>query len=644
MRAFDSPGVWLYSKKPSAPLKMKTKDGRLVEWDPDFKLGLIVTFWNDNSCGANGAPAENKYALKLHFGGSKHLIDGSNVICQHSEKSRTDVRFKARCYLRVCVPKSVADLSSPAKKIQEITRGESDLQVASPSRLQKHENSVGDVQSNVLSSRSAGESAAQDIIGLLPMTEIQRRLHRHDRGAKKEFLRHLSYFITNALSQNEESSDEECDRSLGQGEDDEITANPHHKRARNKGTGGVRNLSGAHEALLLRCLQLASEFEDDISDNESKRDFKCVNDEIERIRSTHDSRTDDAFEVASSIQIQPSEHLYGGMEPEVRLEEANLKLYDDYDFCVSKMRSLHVEEDDGTSVTIDSQYVNLVAFAYDAFSCFSLQLYSLLFALDRSWEEFKERFAAAKIDIGETGKPKISSLESNLANKQGSTALLIAFVDKVKETVKSINIVDKSPAVIQGKAADAAVSNPFSKVTNEVQKGLKDTSDNIAWGSAQAQYNIASIAGKAGPPIKPYLSLKEEQKARMTALFKAVDPNKLEIIDKLVEKRGQLKGVIGFRKDGFDQMWKSYKQRWGAEAIKKAFDKVEEKKKMFYRLKTLALFAAADLPMDGPEIDVLMEKYSGKYDDMYKFWVTTKKFDAYAIAAAHANALKNIER
>ena len=264
--------------------------------------------------------------------------------------------------------------------------------------------------------------------------------------------------------------------------------------------------------------------------------------------------------------------------------------------------------------------------------------------MDRSWEQFKERFAAAKIDIEESQDLKMSPVVNELANKQNSMAVLITFVDKLKETIKAANYGDQTRDSSRGKAAHAAASNRFSKATNEVQKGLKDTSENIAWGAAQAQYNLASIAGNAGPPIQSFMSPEQEQRARMVGLFKAVDPKKLELIDKLVEKRGKMKGVIGFRKNGFDQMWKSYKQKWGAEAIKIAFETVEEKKKMFYRLKTLALFAAADLPIDGPEIDGLMKKYSGKYDDMYKLWVSTKKFDPFAIAAAHADALELLDK
>lgn len=264
--------------------------------------------------------------------------------------------------------------------------------------------------------------------------------------------------------------------------------------------------------------------------------------------------------------------------------------------------------------------------------------------MDRSWDQFKERFAAAETDIEDSCNRKVSPIENELANKQNSMAVLITFVDTIKETIKAVNIADNTRDANRGKAAYAAASNPFSKATNEVLKGLKDTSKNIAWGAAQAQYNLASIAGNAGPPIQSFMSPEQEQRARMLVLFKAVDPNKLELIDKLVEKRGKMNGVIGFRKNGFDQMWKSYKQKWGAEAIKIAFETVEEKKKVFYRLKTLALFAAADLPIDGPEIDGLMKKYSGKYDDMYKLWVSTKKFDPCAIAAAHADALEILDK
>lgn len=323
---------------------MKTKDDRVVTWDPDFNLGPIVNFRNESGTGAS--LEENKHALKLHFGGSKHLIDGYDVICLHSEKSRTDARFKARCYIRVCVSADATDLSSPAEKIEDASACNPGLQVPNLSRQQRRECTAGNDQSNAIPSgitREGGandlsSSTAQEVFSLIPVPEIRQRLQGHNRGAKKEILRHLSSFIMNALSQNEASSDEECERSLGQDKGDESAADVHRKRARK---GRAAGMSGAHEALLRRCLELASEFEESLSDDESKRDFKCVNDEIERIRNEHD--------------IQPSEDLFGDIEPDDRLGESNLKLYDDDDICVTKMRNLHVEGGDERSLDIDLQ-------------------------------------------------------------------------------------------------------------------------------------------------------------------------------------------------------------------------------------------------------------------------------------------------
>jgi len=338
---------------------MRTKDDRVVTWDPDFNLGLIVNFRNES--GTSASLEENKHALKLHFGGSKHLIDGYDVICLHSEKSRTDVRFKARCYIRVCVSTDATDCASPAEKSMTISARNPYSKVPNLSRQQRCEGTAGDDQSNAIPSGTTREgganglssSTAEEVFGLIPMHEIRQRLQRHDRGAKKEILQHLSSFIMNALSQNDESGDEECERSLGQDKGDESAADVHRKRAR-KGSAGV---SGAHEALLRKCLELASEFEESLSDGESKRDFKCVNDEIERIRNKHENRDENSVpDLALSLtSIQPSEDIYGDEELDDRLGESDLKLYDDYDLCMSKMRNLHVEEGDERSLDIDSQ-------------------------------------------------------------------------------------------------------------------------------------------------------------------------------------------------------------------------------------------------------------------------------------------------
>jgi hypothetical protein len=253
--------------------------------------------------------------------------------------------------------------------------------------------------------------------------------------------------------------------------------------------------------------------------------------------------------------------------------------------------------------------------------------------------------AAAAIHLGDLEDQKLSLSKEMPEDKQVSMAGMIGFRDKLKEKIGSVRFTEKPFDVVRTfeKAAGDA-KKPFDKAATDVQKGFQTTSENIAWGAAQAHYRAALMTGIAGPPVEPFMSKEQEQRARMAALFKAVDPSKLEILDELVEKRKVSKNAFGFRKNGFDQMWKSYKQKFGAKAVDDAFKKVKEEQKGFYRAKTLALFAAANPPGNLPEVDSLMAKHDGKYDEMFKLWVSTKKFDTQAIAVAHATAMQQIEK
>jgi len=92
----------------------------------------------------------------------------------------------------------------------------------------------------------------------------------------------------------------------------------------------------------------------------------------------------------------------------------------------------------------------------------------------------------------------------------------------------------------------------------------------------------------------------------------------------------------------FDHMWVSYEQKWGIEAVEKAFAKVQAKKKGFYRAKMTALLAHNE-PDELEGVDELMAKHAGNYDQMFRRWVEVKKFDTRAVAVAHSEAMKEIE-
>lgn len=135
-------------------------------------------------------------------------------------------------------------------------------------------------------------------------------------------------------------------------------------------------------------------------------------------------------------------------------------------------------------------------------------------------------------------------------------------------------------------------------------------------------------------PTQPFMTEYQEERARMIELFKAVNPAKLAILDELAEKRKSCP-------NGFDQMWLSYKQKWGTEAVERAFSKVRKKKRDFYRAKMVALFAA-NQPGKLKEVDDLMAKHSGNYDRMFNRWVEIKKFDSREVTDAHNKAMKEV--
>ena len=153
----------------------------------------------------------------------------------------------------------------------------------------------------------------------------------------------------------------------------------------------------------------------------------------------------------------------------------------------------------------------------------------------------------------------------------------------------------------------------------------------------QAQENFTlpnSPSGEYCEPFQPFMTKVQEERARMVALFEAVSPGKLVILNELVEKHA--------RENGFDQMWVSYQQKWGAAAVENARAKVRKRSEVFYRAKMVALFAV-NQPDDLQEIDELIAKHAGNYDQMFKQWVEFKKFDICAVAAAHSKALEEVE-
>jgi hypothetical protein len=211
---------------------------------------------------------------------------------------------------------------------------------------------------------------------------------------------------------------------------------------------------------------------------------------------------------------------------------------------------------------------------------------------------------------------------------------------KITERLKLKEIGSAIGAVLM--AAD--VDN--SKVQRDMTKALRKAKQ-TTWTveRAMAPARTAAQAETEGQkalfeaksePFEPFMNKKQEQRARMVTLFDAVSPSKLVILDKLFNKRNE-------REDGFDQMWKSYRQKRGAQSVEEAFSKVRCEKKKFYRAKMVALFEA-NQPGKLPDVDFLMAKHEGKYDQMFKRWVETKKFNTQAVSAAHIKAMQQLKR
>jgi len=110
--------MWLFKRNPSASLRgVKLPSGLVADWDPEFPMGLAIVV----PSGAEISDDENAYAYRMHFGGRRNLLDDSNVIFLHSEKSRTDKRIKARCYFKICIrAKAACDPDTYGNEMPEI--------------------------------------------------------------------------------------------------------------------------------------------------------------------------------------------------------------------------------------------------------------------------------------------------------------------------------------------------------------------------------------------------------------------------------------------------------------------------------------------------------------------------------------------
>jgi len=114
-----STGLWIFKRNTSVPLKgVKICKGLGAEWDPELTVGLVIVVPNNE----DAFNEENIRPSRIHFGGRRNLLKNSNVVFLHSEKSRTDRRIKAQCYIRIrpVQPKTTPEPEFATKTIEDI--------------------------------------------------------------------------------------------------------------------------------------------------------------------------------------------------------------------------------------------------------------------------------------------------------------------------------------------------------------------------------------------------------------------------------------------------------------------------------------------------------------------------------------------
>ena len=233
------------------------------------------------------------------------------------------------------------------------------------------------------------------------------------------------------------------------------------------------------------------------------------------------------------------------------------------------------------------------------------------------------RHLSARLDVDAARQLKDALDEIQVAQGEDTFSSYPLDSDNDKDLI-SAEVVDGVRALMELGAAMVGCSD-----------GLEEAKESSYPDVLESHSRPANLStGLSDEPIEPFMMKVQEERARMVDLFKAVSPGKLAILDDLVEKHSLA--------NDFDHMWVSYEQKWGIEAVEKAFAKVQAKKKGFYRAKMTALLAHNE-PDELEGVDELMAKHAGNYDQMFRRWVEVKKFDTRAVAVAHSEAMKEIE-
>jgi len=385
--------MWLFKRDTSTPLRgVKLSSGLIAEWDPEFPLGLAVVVPSGEVNPVEG----NTHVLKLHFGGRRNLLKNSNVIYLHSEKSRTDKRIKARCYFRIREQIPTTASGEPIFPALEVSECSSDGFEVLGTRSRSDDEGIGDARggankggggggnpvarpeltggvaiagtqpnSRVQAAGGAAETsgtpvdeASEEMLRLLPVTQMRKLLQRHDEDAQQQILHFISNHVFQAsktpLSPDEDNPNGDhgnyADRRR-KAEEEEVPSDMHRKSTRVKGD------VGSFQALLEKSLDLIAHIEGNPSDEEAKLEFDAAKAEIETRRKVQNAGAEGvlpdhgAFEV---VEVEPSEHVYGECVSEVRLDASILALHDDLAECI--LNSKRSSDDDNLdSIIIDAQ-------------------------------------------------------------------------------------------------------------------------------------------------------------------------------------------------------------------------------------------------------------------------------------------------
>lgn len=339
-------------------------DGSAADWDPEFMKGLAIILPNDLPV---GNPEVNPKQDKLHFSGGKNRVKTTNVIYQRTEKNGTDNRYVAYIYFRVNFKTSVifGKCATRRPKTNGAESSKSTLGGLDHSRSSSRSEDVGREHSEVGGSRlgegggthRSTSTLSENMEEFVPLCQdIAERLSNCDDLTKRKFLSLMSDFILNSEGQQppttelaNEARENQADRRRKAEESapDEGAADAHRKPRLRKSADGSVNLSEPLRKFMNECLNLASDFELDVLDNETSK-------------SLYSRHNNGDIKQSSATELHP-----GDLSPAKEKllcqslgDESSCELVQSLRYSASNFRDLRASTDDDESITIDAKYVH----------------------------------------------------------------------------------------------------------------------------------------------------------------------------------------------------------------------------------------------------------------------------------------------